>query len=203
VVYIFLFFRRMQLAYGTKRKIILTFVIILSILLSLMLPSIAAKYKHSVANFNNWTSDESIYSSSGIRLDMWKSSLKALKDMPWHGYGYRLANKEVAKYSNFHSQEITAFTHLHNEYITSLMSAGILGLLSLISILFMPLFLFFSRRKIDELNKYAIAGIFICLCYVVFGGFHIAFGEEHVNALYVYLMSYLIPRVINSSKAFN
>ena len=198
IVYMFFFFRRLQLAYSFNRKVVSIMILSVSIFTIFILPIVVDKYNSTIDNFENWNMDHSIYNSSGVRLDMWSSSLEALDKMPWYGYGYRLANKEVSKYSEFHSEIISKFTHLHNEYITTFMSAGFLGILSLLSILFLPLYLFFLRRETDGMNKYSMAGIFVCLSYIVFGNFHIAFGEEHVNALYVFLMAYFIPKVMKS-----
>jgi len=135
-----------------------------------------------------------------MRLQIWDASIKAHHNAPWYGYGYRLANKEVAKYSNEHKREIANFTHLHNEYLTNLLSAGYIGLAALFLIIFLPLSIFLIKRKEESVNLYAVAGIFLCLSYFFFGFTHIAFGEEHVNAFFIFMLGFLLPKVSSLSQ---
>jgi len=130
-------------------------------------------------------------------MEMWQSGLMAAWDSPWLGYGYRNANKVAAEYASQNHERIRGFTHLHNEYITNFASAGILGLLSLLGLLFLPLRIFVKHAKqLKDRNYFSLMGILLCAGYVTFGFSHIAFGEEHVNAFYVLFLSLLLPIVL-------
>jgi len=89
-------------------------------------------------------------------------------------------------------------THLHNEYITNLVSAGIVGLVALLSLLFIPMTIFYQKLKNEENYYYASMGLLLCVGYATFGFTHIAFGEEHVNSFYVFFMGLLLPKVIDN-----
>jgi O-antigen ligase len=56
------------------------------------------KITSAVVNIQNWDNGDQAYTPSGIRMEMWKSSLEAAKKSPWFGYGYRNSHKEVSKY---------------------------------------------------------------------------------------------------------
>ncbi len=131
---------------------------------------------------------------------MWKAGLTAAKESPWVGYGYRNANKVASEYAPSNKRTIRNKTHLHNEYITHLVSAGILGLLALLTLLFAPIIIFYQKLKDEENYYYASAGILLCVAYATCGFTHIAFGEEHVNAFYILFMSFLLPKVINKNQ---
>ena len=142
-----------------------------------------------------WSAGNIEKSSIGERLNMWIAGLKAAKESPLIGHGYRNANKAAQKYTD----KDIGYTHLHNEYIANLVSAGIIGLLSLVALLFLPMIVFYRKLKDEKTYHYALMGFLLCVCYATFGLTHIAFGEEHVNAFYVLLMGFLLPKVINIS----
>jgi len=179
-----------------NRKSAIIFFLLLAMILGSSLPYMKNTYDKTMSNISTWQSNHSALSSSGIRLQIWTASIEAHKNAPWYGYGYRSENKEVAKYSNEHKREIANFTHLHNEYLTHLLSAGYIGLIAILMILFVPFYLFIKKRKNDQSNLYAVAGILLCLSYFFFGFTHIAFGEEHINAFYIFMLAYLLPKTI-------
>ena len=157
------------------------------------------KITDAIINVQSWSGGDQTYTSSGIRMEMWKSSLEAVKQSPWLGYGYRNSNIEVAKYVDNHHETVAAFTHLHNEYLTNLLAAGVFGLIALLCLLFIPIWIFIKQLKTKENYDYALMGIMLCVGYATFGFTHIAFGEEHVNAFYIFFLSFLLPRVTRRS----
>jgi len=158
------------------------------------------KITNAVVNIQNWDNGDQTYTSSGIRMEMWKSSLETAKDAPWFGYGYRNSNKEVSKYVDSHNHIVAAFTHLHNEYLTNLLAGGLLGLVSLLVMLFAPIVFFYKNLKNQKTYYYASAGILLSIGYATFGFTHIAFGEEHVNAFYIFMLAFLLPRIMGSNE---
>jgi O-antigen ligase len=134
-------------------------------------------------------------------MEMWESSLEASKQSPWFGYGYRNSNVEVSKYVDSHNKTVAAFTHLHNEYLTNLLAGGVFGLLSMLALIFVPMIIFYKNLKNKETYDYALMGILLCVAYATFGFTHIAFGEEHINAFYVFFLILLLPNVIKEGKA--
>jgi O-antigen ligase len=157
------------------------------------------KITNAVVNIQNWDNGDQTYTSSGIRMEMWESSLEVAKKSPWFGYGYRNSNKEVSKYVDSHNHTVAAFTHLHNEYLTNLLAGGLLGLVSLLVMLFAPIVFFYKNLKNQKTYYYASAGILLSIGYVTFGFTHIAFGEEHINAFYILFMGFLLPRVMKNN----
>ena len=197
VTFCFFIFRKFLSTYSTKRKILFFFLISLFGLF-IAAPVLWKNINHTVTNIKEWNNGTKDYSSSGIRLEMWKSSYEAAKDMPWYGYGYRLANKKVANYSENFSNQISKFTHLHNEFVTNYMSGGIFGLLSALLLLIVPLKFFYSSRNNENAYSYSILGVFFVLGYFFAGMSHIIFGEEHIAAFFVYTIFYLYPKIKTS-----
>jgi len=159
------------------------------------------KITDAIVNIQSWDGGDQTYTSSGIRMEMWKSSLEAAKESPWFGYGYRNSNVEVSKYVDSHNQTVAAFTHLHNEYLTNLLAGGIFGLLSMLALIFVPMVIFYKKLKNKEVYHYALMGVLLCTGYATFGFTHIAFGEEHINAFYVLFMGFLLPKIVRVNNA--
>jgi len=196
----FVFLKLKKLSFSVKnRKLFLSGIgIFLIIFSSLFIPKVLEIYDRTSNNLGAWGSNHEIYSSSGVRLEMWSAAFEAFKDAPWYGYGYRLANSKVSEYTEYHAELISSFTHLHNEYITNLLSAGIPGLISLLVMIFIPFFFFYKSRKTDENYIFSIMGICLTLGYAISGFTHIAFGEEHLNAFYVLYLSLLVLLIKNN-----
>lgn len=154
----------------------------------------------AVTETQQWNSGQNIDNSVGLRMQMWKAGLKAAKESPWVGYGYRNANKVAATYAPENKKTISNKTHLHNEYLTNLVSAGVIGLLALLTLLFTPIVVFYRKLKDEKTYYYALMGILLCVGYVTFGFTHIAFGEEHINAFYVLFIGLLFPIVANKER---
>ena len=183
-----------------KRKLFL-FLFISIFLVIIPQTKVSDKVVQAIENIQDWKSGDTKFSSSGARMEMWKAGLLASSDAPFFGYGYRNANLIASKYATQNQDMIEKFTHLHNEYITNLTSAGLIGLASLLVLLVAPLIIFIQNLKHGDKYHYALMGVLLCVGYATFGFSHIAFGEEHVNAFYVLFLSFLLPRVIRSNSS--
>jgi O-antigen ligase len=153
------------------------------------------RISQAVIEIQDWHSGDRSNTSNGLRLQIWDASLSAVKQSPWAGYGYRNANKVVSEYATNNKITIASKTHLHNEYLTNLASAGIIGLLALLVLLFKPMVIFYQNLKNQDVYYYALMGVLLCTSYITFGFTHIAFGEEHINAFYILFMGFLLPKV--------
>ena len=188
---------------NNKRKIFL--VLFLSVIFGFIGTQTDAnkKVKTAITNIQNWHSGDTTFTSSGARMEMWKSGLNAAKNSPWFGYGYRNTNKIASEYALNNKDIIKKFTHLHNQYITNLVAAGIVGLLTLLALLIVPMIVFYQKLKSKNICYYSVMGILLCVGYITFGFTHKAFGEGNINAFYILFMSFLLPRVVIPPKKPN
>jgi len=181
----------------TKLFVVLLFVVLLGFIGTS--DRVENRVKLAVSEIQNWNSGHNENDSIGLRMQMWEAGLKAAAQSPWTGYGYRNANEVVSEYAPKNKRTIRNKTHLHNEYLTNLVSAGIIGLLSLLILLFTPMVVFYRKLKDKDTYHYSVIGILLCIGYTTFGFTHIAFGEEHINAFYVLFMGFLLPRVMKNN----
>ena len=180
-----------------KAKNLLVFFTALILLFGTILTKtpVVKQFSQGVEEVQKWEDGDTSTTSNGMRMEMWKSGLLASTNAPWLGYGYRNANKVATEYATKYHERISGYTHLHNEYITNLVSSGILGLIALFILLLSPLAVFAKNLKYDDRHYYALMGVLLCIGYITFGFSHIAFGEEHMNAFYVFFLSLLLPKM--------
>jgi len=192
-IYIYLVYKH-HLAHS--RKIILITIITFTAIIGISAGTSIVQDRIILAKneAGQWVDNKSLDTSIGLRLEIWSSALKAVKQHPWFGYGYRNTNPVVANYAGQEAKKIIAnFNHLHNEYLTNFLGRGVLGLLSLLALLFLPLILFFKYIHGDQAQPQASMGILLCVGYASFGLVNITFGDVFMNAFYVFFLSILLP----------
>jgi O-antigen ligase len=200
IVFIFLIYKTFLMGNKKRQSFVALFFVILFSFIGTQTDA-GKKITDAIVNIQSWDNGDQTYTSSGVRMEMWESSLEASKQSPWFGYGYRNSNVEVSKYVDSHNKTVAAFTHLHNEYLTNLLAGGVFGLLSMLALIFVPMVIFVKKLKNEKTYYYATMGIMLCVGYATFGFTHIALGEEHVNAFYILFLGFLLPRVIERNNS--
>ena len=180
-----------------SRKIIALSLILVSFLFVANNEITKNRIEQANSEISNWSEGNGKKTSLGLRLEMWVAGLNAAIDSPLMGYGYRNANEISSQYAKNNQEYIKNFTHLHNEYITTFVSSGLIGLIGLMSLLIVPFVIFLRGLK----NNFylSVMGILLCSAYASFGFSHIAFGEEHINAYFIFFLALLLPRVISNN----
>lgn len=113
------------------------------------------------------------WSSVGQRFEMWRTALLISRDHVWVGVGRTgyLEEKRVLTAEGKMSNIISEYTNAHNDYLDALVKRGITGLLALLALYLVPLTLFACalRRSANATRPYALAGVILCTCYMIFG----------------------------------
>jgi len=148
-----------------------------------------------------WSKGEKKVTSVGIRLEMYRTGWSAFKDAPIIGYGFYNCCKAAARYvdNDLEAEEsIRKKWHLHNEVITTMVNAGILGLLALFGLYFIPLYLFLKRIKVE---RYALMGVMLIFGYIFNGFTHTLFGYEYETAFFVVMLSWILSQIKTKGKS--
>ena len=112
-------------------------------------------------------------SSVGQRLEMWRTALLISRDHLVVGMGRTgyLEAKRVLAAEGKMSNVISDYTNAHNDYLDTLVKRGITGVMALLALFLVPLTLFARalRRGSAAAQPYALAGVVLCTCYIIFG----------------------------------
>lgn len=129
----------------------------------------------AINELNSFNDSGNIYSSVGQRVEMWRSALRMSDENLLLGIGRNgyLEQKQALAAEGKMNAVARDFTNAHNDYIDSLVKRGMLGLLALLVLFFLPLRLFSqSLREAGNgqtTQPYALAGVILLSCYITFG----------------------------------
>ena len=111
--------------------------------------------------------------SLGARFEMWKSAIAMAKEKPLFGWGIQGATEKRKQETKekVATGNIGQFTHAHNQYLDDLSKRGIVGLLALLAVLFIPLHTFMKNLKTtnNEIKLIATLGVAHILSVMVYG----------------------------------
>jgi len=148
--------------------------------------------------------DIQVLSSIGIRLEMYRSALKKIKDVPFFGHGYRTSNVVVFGDSENGIGKLSyGFNHLHNAYLTQYFNGGFVLLGALLSLLFVPLRLFMKANIQNRENPIFISGVLLIFGYASFGMVNILFGDTYMNGFYVFFLAIFLLLTNKSIKTLD
>jgi len=184
----------------TRHVVVYALTAVVLVLAVLSVPKVQVGIDRAITSVINWNDKGMVNSNTGQRLEMWSGSIQAFSKSPFLGYGYREANEAVSSYVDPEMRERVrlGYTHLHNEYITNLLSAGIVGLVSVLLLLLWPLKVFLRNTNNKRVCLYSFMGALLCFGYVGIGMTHIALGEEHINSVFILFLALLLPKSIEN-----
>lgn len=95
-----------------------------------------------------------VITSVGIRLEMWRAAKYFFPDHPILGVGPGNYQAMARKYANEGKVNpiIAEYSHPHNAYLEALYSKGIIGLVSLLVLLYYPLYIMIKTLRISRLS---------------------------------------------------
>ena len=136
---------------------------------------------------------------TGIRLDMWEASLVTIADRPLTGIGpgshaeyFSMLEKE--KRININTSSVIRFDHMHNDFIQSWLTKGLIfGTMALFFIIY-PTLLFATRLKS---YKSSIIGLSICMGFILCGLTDVAAHKASSLTLFLLLISLQIALLNN------
>ncbi|SGY98535.1 O-antigen ligase family protein [Moritella viscosa] len=136
-------------------------------------------------------------SSSTIRFELWKGSLLLAAEKPFFGYG-KLAARDrmlelikegkIAPYAKKYAEK-----HFHSIYFEALGCQGLIGLISILLVLLLPLYIFIKNWTNNP--RVALAGILIVTNYAIAGLSDTVLTSTLPAITYVMLMLLCVSQV--------
>ena len=128
----------------------------------------------AMSELEKFDNNDNINTSIGERMEMWRMTLQMVDaHNMWTGMGRTgyLARKYALADEGKMTAVIRNYTNAHNDYLDVLVKRGITGVLALLTLFLVPLALFARalRRGGAAAQPYALAGVVLCTCYMIFG----------------------------------
>lgn len=133
-------------------------------------------------------------SSTGARIVLWRGGIDAVLDEPFSGYGFGdRMSALIDKVPEDHRAIVQKYNHPHNGFLAAALDAGVLGLLSLVILLFcLPISIFREKRSNAIWRGRFAAGLLVTCAYLGSGMFNIMFQHDILDAAFVGLFAILI-----------
>ncbi|HGO5855204.1 TPA: O-antigen ligase family protein, partial [Mannheimia haemolytica] len=135
-----------------NKKVIIFISLLLSVALAIFIArpefGIQQRYNEAKSDIIGYFEQGNKNSSLGARFDMWENAIAAITEKPILGHGgigYDDFREKQMKANQM--AETTTFNSLHNQYLEAFVKRGIIGFISLISIMVIPLIIFSRRLK--------------------------------------------------------
>ena len=149
-------------------------------------PYIAHRYDVLLERLSN-PADESVGENGIIiRLALYRTGYQAFLDRPFTGYGRPNVMAAAQENGPQFPENYFSYSHLHNGYLTDLVSSGLFGLLSLLAVLIAPLIVFWRTAPI-------IFGAVLCVvcAYTFYGATNLLFYHDVSTLLFLSLIAVL------------
>jgi O-antigen ligase len=149
-----------------------------------------------------WQQNKDKTSAVAARLQMYTAGIKAFKYNPIFGYGYRNATKVAASYikDKKSKKQISGYSHLHNEIITTLVNMGLIGLFALLVLFLYPLNIFIKHLKNKTYYLPSIMGIILISSYFFLGITHGMLEWENENSFFLFFLIIFLIKVLSAKK---
>jgi O-antigen ligase len=183
-------------------KIIVVFIIATVLSVGSLNQFVNDRVNSAYTETSNWLSGDKTPGSVSLRLEMYKTAIDNVKDVPFFGHGLRTSNIVVYKNTPARFQNyVVSYNHLHNAYLTNYFNGGVVLLGALLLLLFVPLRIFIKANSQNRENPVFIAGALLTLGYVSYGMVNILFGDVFMNAFYVFFMAIFLMQTAKLTKA--
>ncbi|MDN2716147.1 O-antigen ligase family protein [Janthinobacterium sp. SUN120] len=126
-----------------------------------------------ISNLHTFEDRGEVNTSIGQRIEMWRTAIDMSQQHPWTGLGRNgyMEQKSMLVAEGKANISIRRHTNAHNDYLDALVKRGIIGVLALLALFLVPLSLFARalRHSAPGAQPYALAGVVLCTCYMIFG----------------------------------
>jgi O-antigen ligase len=142
--------------------------------------------------------EKNLNTSSGQRIEMYRTGLIAFTEKPFFGNGYLNTTKVASNFTKneYTKQYILQHNHLHSTYIETLAFGGITGFSIILTLFFLPLMKFYEAFKKRHNTEYAFLGILLIASYILLGITDTMIGGIFEDVFYIFFLSIFLPKVI-------
>ncbi|QLB20567.1 hypothetical protein A6B43_03000 [Vespertiliibacter pulmonis] len=198
-----LYFYRNELSKRVIYSCTILFTAIIITIINIPQLDIIKRYKAAEDNIIQYIKRDTKTTSIGARLDMWQNALLGIKEKPilgWGSQGYLDLKKQQVKQKTMNKKTVL-YNDAHNQYLDSLIKRGMLGLLALIAIIFIPLKVFLNRIKEPDIliRTISLLGIIHIIAILLYCLSQTFFAHNSGSIFYFFIIIILYEALSKSS----
>jgi len=200
VMILFLSLKTSKPAFGTK--IIFTGIVLSILYAAYQAPQLPVKSRVDAAvnSVIAYYQEDKVNTSSGFRLEMWKAAWLMTEDSKFLGVGEAQYHANLAKLikENKVDKGLDHFSAPHSQYFNSLSEQGVIGLLSLLLMMLIPLKV--ALNKVKENKEIKFIGLFVAVLVVSYLDFMLtseSLDRQLMVVIYAFILSILAGLMSN------
>lgn len=159
-------------------------------------PTVQVRLQEAVRDLHQYVNGGSRDTSLGLRLSMFRANLILFGQRPWLGWGYA-ADPDLLAVPAIRALYTPFFGFMwetsggHNEYLQSMMRMGMVGLLSRLLVLLVPLAVFTAAARCADpvRQRNGFLGLVVVIGYLTAGLTQEVFNLSYSNSLYAVLVT--------------
>lgn len=159
----------------------------------------------AVTEFEGYLASKTQGNSVGARLAMWEFASQDIAGAPWIGRGGEgwKKTRNIAINSGVLDPFMKDFSHVHNDYLDVAYKAGLIGLMLLLALYWLPMLLFFKPYLHGygaNVKALAMGGMVLPMMYMDFGLTQTFLGHNSGRMVFVSLLMCLGALVLNAAE---
>jgi len=187
ILLLFIWYKQKYIA--LKPLILLAITGILLMAAAGLSPQIQSRFNAMQQNIQSY--EKNSLTSVGVRITLWKTAIKAIPSHPILGFGLHNTRQVAANFIEDKNLKNTLhqFGHFHNEYLTTLVGKGGLGLISLFILLIAPCIILYKNLFQPKNHYLPNLVLLLSVGYAFFGLTNLAFGHGIMNTFFVFILA--------------
>ena len=156
----------------------------------------------AVESVISYYQEDNVMTSSGTRLELWKSALIMTKESNLLGFGEAQFSKHMRRLiqEGKVNRSVGARAIPHNQYLNSLSEQGVIGLISLLMMLLIPLKISVHIIRNNEKNKFiALFPAILIIAYMDFMITLATLERALMVTIYAFLISILMGILVHEN----
>jgi len=187
---------------STGKKIFFSILLVAILYVVYQTPQLPVKSRINAAvnNVIAYYQEDKVNTSSGFRLEMWKAAWLMAEDSKFLGVGEAQYHANLAKLikENKVDKGLDHFSAPHSQYFNSLSEQGVIGLLSLLLMMLIPLKV--ALNKVKENKEIKFIGLFVAVLVVSYLDFMLtseSLDRQLMVVIYAFILSILAGLMSN------
>ena len=183
-----------------QSRAIVSAILLVSLCAAYFLPAVQSRINVTISEFDNYINKGIIGNPIGLRVETWRAASISILENPVFGAGegnFHQTIKQLADEGKIAHIIATHMAYAHNEYVVATFHRGIVGLLTLLLIFFLPLISFITTMKETSGNKkiLALAGIILIISCMTMSLTMTFFESHNTTILYVMLIYFIYAQI--------
>jgi len=167
----------------------LIFISMLTITGASLSPQINSRFSSIQKEINNF--EKNNLTSTGRRIILWETAIKAISEQPIKGFGLHNSKKVMSEFIGDPDlkKEILIHPHFHNQYLIELVGKGIPGLISFLLLLLLPLILSYKLLATPNILFPSSIILMLCTSNILWGLTDASLGHGITNTFFIFMLS--------------